>query len=776
MQKDPSTFYDQDVIPQLYERLDSAFPEFGFKWHYNHWRATNKNGATQLPGSPRPDRVYVYQNRTYGMLIQGGSFVPWTSYINGGSSPKGQDYIIAIKELANRAGVDSSCLDRKLTKKEMEDSRKAQRKKELLEAFLDFTKVSLFSPAGSPARDYLLSRGFTMEALQRPDFPLGFYTAPNEIKDFLRNSKFTYPEIKESGVVYDSRWENRLIGVWRDEKEKIVTFFARALVPVPKKEKYLYLSGYKKGSAFGLNIALNHKEARGCLVIVEGLMDVLNFYVAGFQQVLGIGGAGTALTPKRWKSIIEATGYSPLALALDNDPAGLEGTLEAINNFYQLKNVPQLYIINPQALGESRDPDEYLKKHGLDAWNQIFSKRTHALRYKAQSIISTHKKSDTWEDHEIVNARTEAKSFTQEIEKACVEEDLNTFFWPLLKEVFSPQKPQPEIRPSKIQLLSVSDWMLKPNKEWFIERVLGVRDLCMLYGHPGSGKTFVALDLIMAVITGKQWANQFSVPKQGSVIYATSEGKGGLKNRLGSALNKWRPTSQQLQNFLISEEVPQLFDDESPESTRNFISELATQIDRNPDLLVIDTLHGATSGANENSAQDAGIILRNIRLLRDTLDCAVLFIHHSNKAGTSERGSSAFKGEMDTQIEISFFDDEQDLRLMHCEKLKDGESWKDLNFSLQSESGSCSVAWNQPLEEGIQLTSPVKREILKALSEYPDRWFSATRLAEAVGINRSTINSQLSKLVQNGEIKRKLQNSNQDASRYNPYLFQALLP
>ena len=775
MEKDPSAFYDQNVIPALYGKLDSAFPEFGFKWHNNYWQATNKRGANRLPGSPRPNRVYVYQNRSHGMLIQGGSFVSWMTYLNGGNSPRGQDYILVIKELANRAEVDSSCLDRKLTKKEVEASRKAQRKNELLEAFLDFSKFALLGDKGQQAKDYLFSRGFTVENIQQPDFPLGFYSSQNEIKDFLRKSGFSHQEIKDSNIVYDSRWEGRLIGAWRNEREKIITFFARALVPTPKKEKYFYFSGHQKGCAFGLNTALNNKEQQGCLTIVEGLMDVLNFQIRGYQQVFGLGGAGTTLSTKRWQNIIKATRARPLALAFDNDSIGLEGTIEAINNFYKLKNVPQLYIVNPKALRESKDPDEYLRRHGVDAWNRIFSKRTHALRFKAQSIISTNKKSDTWEDHEIVNARTEAKSFTQEIEKACVEEDLNIFFWPLLKEVFSQQKPQREIRPSKIQLLSAGDWMLKPDKEWFIEQVLGVRDLCMLYGHPGSGKTFVALDLIMAVITGRQWANRFSVSKQGSVIYAISEGKGGFKNRLGSALSKWRPTSQQLQNFLISEEVPQLFDDESPESTQNFISELATQIERNPDLLVIDTMHGATSGANENSAQDAGIILRNIRLLRDVLDCAVLFIHHSNKAGTSERGSSAFKGEMDTQIEISLFDDEQNLRLMRCEKLKDGESWKDLHFSLQPESGSCSVTWNQPLEEGIQLTSPVKREILKALSEYPDRWFSASRLAEAVGINRSTINSQLSKLVQNGKVKRKLQNPNQDASRYNPYLFQVLL-
>lgn len=771
MEKDPSAFYDQDVIPALYERLDSAFPELGFKWYQNHWRATKKNGASQLPGAPRPDRIYVYQNRSHGMLVQGGSFISWTSYLNGNSSPKGQNYIAIIKKLANRAGVDPSCINRKLSKSEVEASRKAQRKNELLEAFLDFSKFTLLGEKGQQAKDYLFSRGFSIENIQRPDFPLGLYSSQDEIKDFLRKSGFSHQEIKDSNIVYDSRWEGRLVGAWRNEREKIITFFARALGPTSQKEKYLYLSGYQKGCAFGLNTALNNKDKQECLVIVEGLIDVLNFQTKGSQQVLGLGGAGTTLSTKRWQSIIKATGDRPLALALDNDHIGMEGTIEAINSFYQLQNVPQLYIVNPKALRESKDPDEYLRRHGIDAWTQLLSERTHALRHKAQSIISTHKKSDTWKDAEIVNARTEAKNFTQGIEKASVEEDLDTFFWPLLKEVFSPQKPQPELPPSRIQLLNVNDWMLRPDKEWFIERILGARDLCMLYGHPGSGKTFVALDLIMAVITGRQWANQFSVPKQGSVIYATSEGKGGLKGRLRSVLDKWNPTSQQLRNFLISEEVPQLFDDESPENTQNFISELTTQLERKPDLLVIDTLHGATSGANENSAQDAGIVLRNIRLLRDAFDCAVLFVHHSNKAGTSERGSSAFKGEMDTQIEISSID-EQNLRLMRCEKLKDGEKWKDLHFSLLSKDGSCSVLWNQISDLEDEYISPAKREILNALREYPERWFTATRLAEAAGISRDAANSQLLRLIQNGKVRRKLQDPNRDASRYNPYIFQ----
>ena len=77
-------------------------------------------------------------------------------------------------------------------------------------------------------------------------------------------------------------------------------------------------------------------------------------------------------------------------------------------------------------------------------------------------------------------------------------------------------------------------------------------------------------------------------------------------------------------------------------------------------------------GGDENSAKDDGIQLANCNLIQRELDCAVLVIHHSNKADLAERGSGASRNGAESVIAFSRDDD---LITLTCSRLKDGEKW-----------------------------------------------------------------------------------------------------
>jgi hypothetical protein len=57
---DLGDFLDHEVYPALFDRLDRAFPEYGFYRRGKHWQAT-ADASRALPGSPRPDRVCCYE-------------------------------------------------------------------------------------------------------------------------------------------------------------------------------------------------------------------------------------------------------------------------------------------------------------------------------------------------------------------------------------------------------------------------------------------------------------------------------------------------------------------------------------------------------------------------------------------------------------------------------------------------------------------------------------------------------------------------------------------
>lgn len=104
-QTDLRDFLEREVYPALWNRLDAAFPEFGFQNKGRYWQATDETTTRGLPGAPRPDRVNAYENTPFGFVIHGGDFVPWVAYVAGGIPPQGRDFVEAVRKLADLAGV-----------------------------------------------------------------------------------------------------------------------------------------------------------------------------------------------------------------------------------------------------------------------------------------------------------------------------------------------------------------------------------------------------------------------------------------------------------------------------------------------------------------------------------------------------------------------------------------------------------------------------------------------------------------------------------------------
>lgn len=80
------------------------------------------------------------------------------------------------------------------------------------------------------------------------------------------------------------------------------------------------------------------------------------------------------------------------------------------------------------------------------------------------------------------------------------------------------------------KLLSVQDVMNRPPPAWLVENVLQSDSHAMIYGAPGSYKTFAALDLACHIAIGAEWHGRKT--KQGPVIYVATESLGGIGRRL----------------------------------------------------------------------------------------------------------------------------------------------------------------------------------------------------------------------------------------------------
>ncbi len=326
-----------------------------------------------------------------------------------------------------------------------------------------------------------------------------------------------------------------------------------------------------------------------------------------------------------------------------------------------------------------------------------------------------------------------------------------------------PKELQAEETPAtnfKFKPLSLRELLAMPPKQWVIEQVLGAGDVAMIYGQPGSAKTFVQIDLIFCACLGQQWARRFDIPKPLTLAYCAGEGVSGLPARFATAAQHYGIDN--LPGFTFYAVTPSLFYDESAkndtESIERFVLEWKMRQDAGEaqalDILVIDTLHSATAGADENSARDMGIVLDLCRKATRLLGCAVVLVHHSNKAGTGERGSSAMRGAMDLMIECEAVAGKYS---MSCTKLKDGEKWKPQTFDLIAMDESVYVSWDEPNdgEQTDRRKSETGREILRLLETVGDRYLTTKQIAEALGIKPQTASDVISRVVREKRIERK---------------------
>ena len=341
-------------------------------------------------------------------------------------------------------------------------------------------------------------------------------------------------------------------------------------------------------------------------------------------------------------------------------------------------------------------------------------------------------------------------------------------------------RPAEQPTPPTFSPYSFNDLLAMPPKEWLIDQVLGPGDIGMIYGAPGCGKTFVVIDLALSACIGKAFAMRFGMARRLNVAYCAGEGAGGLPSRFAAAAH--HHGIEELPNFTFYKHVPQLFingESTTDVSIRQFVAEWRERQEDGRagalDLLIVDTLATASAEADENSSKDMGKVLQACRLATHELGCAIMLVHHTNKSGTAERGSSSLRGAMDCMLEIRRISDTGTKAVMTCAKLKDGEGWRDQTLDLTTidDFDSVRVRWDEP-RDGTTMPSreaEYRATILKFMTDQPGVKLTAKILAEVAGVEQSNAIRLLSKMVSDGVCESALMDQTKKNSSRNPLTY-----
>jgi len=370
-------FYTESVLPALAERLDEAFPEFGWRRDARGWVATNQEHTHSLFGV-RADRVVAHGPAPRGFLIHGGDATLWTVYLSGGTSPRGADFVRAVGELARRAGVDPAPIEHR---------ERPDRRAQLLDRFVELCHDELLGSRGSRAREYLQHRGLPSDAIASTD--LGLVPETMQTRTALRRAGFRAAEIEAFGVCADSRWPGRLCGPWRSASGRPGTVWARSIdANCAAAARYLYLRGASRTNLppYGLSEVLSGpRSARSDLVLVEGVFDLLQLRGHGIHNCAALG--GSAIRSRTFEQLIRL-GVERVTLCLDRDAAGRAGCARAVENAARASASPALSIVDPDRLAPAKDPDELLGTAGASAWAALLATRTCGVVWRANELLT----------------------------------------------------------------------------------------------------------------------------------------------------------------------------------------------------------------------------------------------------------------------------------------------------------------------------------------------------------------------------------------------------
>jgi len=197
----------------------------------------------------------------------------------------------------------------------------------------------------------------------------------------------------------------------------------------------------------------------------------------------------------------------------------------------------------------------------------------------------------------------------------------------------------------RFRLVPVAEVAQRDPPEWFVEGIIPRADLAMMYGAPGSGKSFVALDLAFAVATGFTWFNAEVHP--GPVVWVAAEAAGAMRNR-ARAYAQARGVQLETTDLRIMEQQLSLMDSTDTDALAHVMA------DHPPALIIVDTLAAASGGADENSGADMNKVLANCRKLHEQTGALVLLIHHSGKdESKGARGWSGMKAASRTELRLT---------------------------------------------------------------------------------------------------------------------------
>ncbi len=310
------------------------------------------------------------------------------------------DYIGAVRLLAENAGMAMPDDDRDYKKRES-DKQSRDRLLSLTKDAALFYVHNLSDPKAKPHNDYLAFRGIERRTVTA--FGIGASLDKTSLPAYLASKGYTEEEMLKCGVcqkrveddgssyVYDALW-GRLIIPIINNLGYVIAFGGRSLEKKPDFAKYkntqeteLFI---KNRTLYNINNLKKEKAKNGLssIIMVEGYMDTISVYNAGFKNV--VASMGTSLTIEQARLLKR---FAPTVLiSYDGDGAGQKATIRGLE-ILQNEGLEVRVVTLPEGL----DPDDVIRKFGAEAYEKLLEDSLPLVDFKIKNLKKAYNLTET---------------------------------------------------------------------------------------------------------------------------------------------------------------------------------------------------------------------------------------------------------------------------------------------------------------------------------------------------------------------------------------------
>lgn len=335
------------------------------------------------------------------------------------------DFMTAVRILADRAKIEVPNVSEYDDAQAREYKRKKDAALKILLETARFYLSNLYS--GDPRADkhlqYIQQRKISPSVARK--FGLGASLGFRELPEYLRSLGFSREDMLESGVVsVDTKRGDRLMDSLGgrlifpiiNALDEVVAFGGRVMEKTDfakYKNTRETIVFNKRKNLYNINLLkkLKREQAVNEVIMVEGYMDTISLYQAGFKNV--VASMGTSLTVEQARLIRRYT--DKVLISYDGDFAGQSADLRGLE-ILKTENL----TVRVVPLPDGKDPDD-VAKEGAAAYQKCLDEALPLIDYK---LVSLERKYDLKKSDEKRAYVAAALKIVREAETASEREEL----------------------------------------------------------------------------------------------------------------------------------------------------------------------------------------------------------------------------------------------------------------------------------------------------------------------------------------------------------------